>query len=124
MSAEAPRQFEVLLVNSGEYVTCKASETLLAALIRTGKKGIPVGCRGGGCGVCRIEIISGEVATKRMSRSQVSEEDERAQRLLACSVYPLSDLKVYAIGRLGRVVVPPVQHLLSPQPIDTGKIHD
>lgn len=104
--AAAPREFAVLLINSGEYVACKVGETLLAAFIRTGKKGIPVGCRGGGCGICRIEIEVGQVDTKPMSRSQISLDDERAGRLLACSVYPTSDLKVRAIGRMERLMVP------------------
>ncbi|MGZ9710015.1 2Fe-2S iron-sulfur cluster binding domain-containing protein [Glaciimonas sp. GNP009] len=104
--AASAHMFSVMLVNTGQTVTCKAGETLLAAFMRSGKKGIPVGCRGGGCGVCKIEVISGQIHTKPMSRSHVREEDERARRLLACSVYPLSDLKVSAIGRLAGLIAP------------------
>ena len=38
--------------------------------------GIQVGCRGGGCGVCRVEVLAGDVYTaKRMSKAHVTEAD-------------------------------------------------
>ena len=55
---------------------------------------IPVGCRGGGCGVCRVRVLSGEYATKRMSRAHVSEADEAEGVVLACRLLPASDIVV------------------------------
>ncbi|RJG04416.1 ferredoxin [Noviherbaspirillum sedimenti] len=114
----AAYQFTVRLSNSGETVACKAGETLLAAIARTGKKGIPVGCRGGGCGVCKVEVLSGQVHTRQMSRRHVSEDDERSGRLLACCVYPASDLQVCAIGRLGQRLLATSTH----QTIHSGQM--
>ncbi|HYN31109.1 MAG TPA: 2Fe-2S iron-sulfur cluster-binding protein [Ilumatobacteraceae bacterium] len=55
---------------------------------------IAVGCRGGGCGVCRVRILDGTYTTKRMSRRHVSEADEDAGVVLACRTFPSSDLTV------------------------------
>jgi ferredoxin len=53
---------------------------------------IAVGCRGGGCGVCRVRILDGTYTTKRMSRRHVSEADETVGVVLACRTIPTSDL--------------------------------
>ena len=55
---------------------------------------IPVGCRGGGCGICRIRVLSGDYKTEKMSRKHVSEEEQARGMALACRVYPRSDLRV------------------------------
>lgn len=55
---------------------------------------IAVGCRGGGCGVCRVRILDGTYTTKRMSRRHVSQADEDAGIVLACRTVPASDLTV------------------------------
>lgn len=55
---------------------------------------IAVGCRGGGCGVCRVRILDGTYTTRRMSRRHVSEDDERAGVVLACRTIPASDLRL------------------------------
>ena len=55
---------------------------------------IPVGCRGGGCGICRIQVLSGEYETEKMSRKHVTEEEQASGVALACRVYPRSDLSV------------------------------
>lgn len=70
----------------------RAGQTLLAALNAQGSKAIPIGCRNGGCGVCRVEILEGEYERQRMSRKHVTEEEEAAGYALACRVVPKSDL--------------------------------
>lgn len=79
--------------------SCAAEENLLQALQRAGATpallaAIPVGCRGGGCGVCRIHVRAGEYRTGRMSRKHISEADESAGTVLACRVFPQSDLEI------------------------------
>jgi hypothetical protein len=39
-----------------------------------------------------------------MSRSQVSEEDEAAGRVLACRIWPESDMKLRVIGKMARAL--------------------
>lgn len=98
------QRYEVRLANTGEVFHCAEDENLLRGMEMLGRRGIPVGCRGGGCGVCRIQVLAGVYATRRMSRACVSAEDEAAGILLACKVYPQSDLSVEAIGPMRRCV--------------------
>lgn len=72
--------------------------SLLAALEEIGDPSIPVGCRGGGCGICRIRVVSGEYAAKRMSRAHVTEQEEQSGFALACRIFPASDLVVQLPG--------------------------
>lgn len=53
---------------------------------------ISLGCRGGGCGVCRAQVLSGECSTQRMSRRHVSEADEARGVVLACRLTDTRDL--------------------------------
>ena len=53
---------------------------------------IPVGCRRGGCGVCRSRVIAGAYECCAMSRLHVSDADRREGIVLACSIFPRSDL--------------------------------
>tara|TARA_B110000503_G_scaffold142379_1_gene238973 strand:+ start:1119 stop:1346 length:228 start_codon:yes stop_codon:yes gene_type:complete len=71
-----------------------------------GKKGIPVGCRSGGCGVCKVQITSGEYQAKKMSRDHVSEQEEENGIALACRVSPLSNIQLQVLGHLKNVVTP------------------
>ncbi|HSM67137.1 MAG TPA: 2Fe-2S iron-sulfur cluster-binding protein [Ilumatobacteraceae bacterium] len=67
---------------------------LLHEMIAHRCSAIAVGCRGGGCGVCRVRILDGTYTTKRMSRRHVSEADEHAGVVLACRTIPTSDLRL------------------------------
>lgn len=89
----------ITLAPEGLAFSCAAEENLLQALQRVGVApallaAIPVGCRGGGCGVCRIHVRSGEYRTGRMSRKHISEADETAGTVLACRVFPETDLEI------------------------------
>lgn len=53
---------------------------------------LPVGCRRGGCGVCRVRVTDGDFRTTPMSRAHVSAEEEAEGIVLACAIYPLGDL--------------------------------
>lgn len=96
--------FNVLIEETGETFRCSPNETLLVGMERLGKKGIPVGCRGGGCGVCKVEITSGTYLKRVMSRDYVSVEDEAAGRVLACRVRPTSDITLKVLGKMAKNV--------------------
>ena len=93
-------QCTVTLLPTQIAFSCRPDEDLLAGMRRSGMTGIPVGCRGGGCGVCRIQVLDGEFEHARMSRAHVSERDEQAGVALACRVYPRRDLRIEATGRM------------------------
>ena len=55
---------------------------------------LPVGCRRGGCGICRVRVMSGEYLCEPMSRAHISAEEEASGLVLACCIYPQSDLSL------------------------------
>ncbi|PCI69575.1 MAG: ferredoxin [Piscirickettsiaceae bacterium] len=101
----ASGSFLITLKETAEQFNCKPQQHLLSAMSQMGKKGIPSGCHGGGCGVCMVEVKKGSYQTKKMSRDHVSIEDEKAGRVLACRVFPSSDLMVIVIGKLQKNIL-------------------
>jgi ferredoxin len=74
---------------------CRADEPLVAGIRRAFCEEMPRGCSGGGCGVCKIVVNSGDVrAFKPMSRAHVSEDEITRNVVLACCVNPRSDLVI------------------------------
>lgn len=96
--------FTVTIEDTGETFRCSEKQSLLAGMEALGKKGIPVGCRGGGCGVCKIEVLAGDYRKRVMSREHISAEDEVEGRLLACRVMPASDVKLKVVGKMKKSV--------------------
>ena len=89
----------IRLVDTGETFRCTEDQHLLQGMqsFQIGAprlKVIPVGCRGGGCGVCRIRVHSGEYEAKKMSRKHIPEEEQAQGMALACRIYPRSDLGI------------------------------
>lgn len=85
-----------------EPLLCADGQTLLGCMETRPRRSLTVGCKGGGCGVCKVEIVSGQYHTRRMSRAHVSAEDEAEGVALACRVLPMSDLSIRVIGLLGK----------------------
>lgn len=98
---------QVLIVDSGEHYACDEGESVLEGMARLGRRGIPLGCRGGGCGVCRVRILSGLYQAKVMSRQHVSVEDQASGIVLACRVLPRSELALRVVGKLHKAVCRP-----------------
>ncbi|RLA09188.1 MAG: ferredoxin [Gammaproteobacteria bacterium] len=86
------------------HFDCDGDEPILAAMAKTGRKGIPKGCFGGGCGICRIRITEGSHVTGKMSRAHVTEQEEADGYALACKCYPRSDLQVEVVGKIIRAL--------------------
>ncbi len=81
----------------GEF-GCTEDQSLLSALGALHRRRIECGCRGGGCGVCRVEIISGEVHLGPMSVDHVTPEDRARGIVLSCRVYPRSNVRLRVLG--------------------------
>lgn len=77
---------------TADAFACNTDTPVLIAMERSGRKAIAVGCRGGGCGFCRVRIRAGAYRTGRMSRAHVTPEDEQQGYALACKLFPLEDL--------------------------------
>lgn len=95
----------VRLTQTGESYDCAESETLLQGMVRIGRKGIPVGCVNGGCGVCKISVRVGSVRkVGAMSRAHVSAEEEARGVCLACRVSPLQGVEVEVVGKMKKAL--------------------
>lgn len=82
----------VAIDGGGETFPCRSDQNLLTAMITARRTSIKVGCRNGGCGVCRIHITQGRYQSQKMTRSRISEADEAAGIVLACRISPRSDI--------------------------------
>jgi 3-phenylpropionate/trans-cinnamate dioxygenase ferredoxin reductase subunit len=93
----------VEVLDSGEQYLCALDESLLRGMLRLGRRGIPVGCVNGGCGVCKVRILRGEVRhLGPISRAHVSQEDEALGYTLACRVAPITDVVLAVAGRMSK----------------------
>lgn len=101
------RKWTVVIEDTGETFLCAEDQHLLQGMLSMGKRGIPSGCHGGGCGICKVRISSGKAEYGPMSRAHVSEEEERQGYALACRVYPRSDMRLKVIGKMGKNVLKP-----------------
>ncbi len=63
---------------------------------RAARPDLRIGCRRGGCGVCRVRVLDGIFDTGPMSAVHVSADDREAGVALACCIYPRSDLVLQA----------------------------
>lgn len=86
--------FRITDLNTDTEFYCADDTSLLVGMERAGSRSISIGCRGGGCGVCKIDVVSGTFSGKRMSKAHISEEDIAAGTVLACRIIPLSDMSI------------------------------
>ena len=81
--------------STGERFPCRADESVLAAMRRANAGPIRHGCHGGGCGVCKMRVVSGSyTAFQPMSRAHVSLEEAQCGFALLCCIRPTSDLRL------------------------------
>ncbi len=96
MAAMGTDKLVMTMAGSDLSFACRPGQSLLTAMIMAGRTGIKVGCRSGGCGVCRVKIVAGRYASEKMTRSRISEADEAEGIVLACRIQPASDLSFEA----------------------------
>jgi ferredoxin len=88
--------FLMALEGRSETVDLVSSQSVLASAEADGRDLIKVGCRRGGCGLCKVKILKGKYSSRKMSRAHVSELEEAEGFALACRVIPEGDLLVQA----------------------------
>lgn len=98
------QKFVVCIDDTGEQYSCADSRSVLEGMEALGKKGIPVGCRQGGCGVCKVQVKSGSYAKRVMSRAHVSAQEEATGCVLSCRIKPTSDLHISVLGAMKKNV--------------------
>ena len=95
--------FQVTIENTGEAFRCRDEENVLRAMEQLHRKGIPVGCRNGGCGVCKVRVLSGSVRTLGpVSSAHVTAQERANGYTLACRVAPTEAVRLEVAGRLNK----------------------
>lgn len=98
----APR-CSVKMRQTGESYACAAGETLLQGMLKLGRRGIPVGCVNGGCGVCKVRVIHGRcLEAGAVSRQHVTPEEAASGVTLACRAVPQTDVEIEVVGKMRR----------------------
>lgn len=75
----------------GKEIEAKSSDSLLTSLEKAGVK-VNVCCRCGGCGLCRVKLVSGNVFMPRGVLLRLA--DEKFGYIHSCKAYPISDLEI------------------------------
>lgn len=91
--------FQIRLAETSLSFPCRHDQNVLAAMGQAGRDCVQVGCRGGGCGVCRVQVTEGRFETGTMSGAQITPADRQRDIVLACQLFPRSDLSVRVLGR-------------------------
>jgi len=86
--------YRIEVRNRHSQFMASPGKTLLVAMELAASQAIAVGCRGGGCGMCKIRVLAGQYDSKRMSRAHISEQEQADGFALACRVLPRSDLVI------------------------------
>jgi ferredoxin len=86
--------WQVHFEGSARPLVASDDRSILESLARTGRGDLPIGCRGGGCGVCKVQVISGDVERRRASVKHLSDAEIIDGYALACRLFPRSDVQV------------------------------
>ena len=98
MSKELTRLYHVRMLDSDVRFTCRGNEFVLDAMQRARCGPVHFGCFGGGCGVCKMKIVSGEYhEEKKMSIAHVTPEERKDGIVLLCCVKPRDNLTITRI---------------------------
>ena len=111
-----PVSIEDAAAGSSAVFSCPDTVNVLEGMEHAHLSTISVGCRRGGCGVCRVHVIAGTYESKRMSKAHVSEEDQARHVVLACRIMPTSDLRVEPLGLAHRPEVSTTSLFAPPSP--------
>lgn len=88
--------YTITVQESGKTFVCAPDCSVLSAMIAARCGPVHHGCCGGGCGVCRMRVVSGDYHVfKNMSRAH-TDPDARPDIVLTCCIQPRSDLVIAA----------------------------
>lgn len=82
--------------NEKETFSCKHGEDLLRCAQKHNIQ-LPYACRGGGCGLCKVKVTSGNYQLGPSSKAVLSDEERKDNYVLACKTYPQSELNFQLI---------------------------
>ena len=105
MEQQPHQQWNIKIRGGSSGFSCPENQSVLDAMIRARQISIRAGCRNGGCGICRVHVTNGSYASGKMSRSRITESDEAAGIVLACRIYPRSDLAIEPMPLRAKAIV-------------------
>lgn len=94
VTSTKPTSFLIEVVDTQESFTGYSDVSLLQSLEIQRCKTVRIGCRSGGCGVCKVSVLEGEFVSKKMSTKHIGNDALNKGMVLSCRVYPRSDLKI------------------------------
>lgn len=87
-------------------IDVNADETILEALYRHGYA-YRIGCKRGGCAICKVDLLAGEVDYNRPVADNVLTEEEKADgACLSCRAVPTTDIVISLRADTLRMVNP------------------
>lgn len=91
--SDSTKPLQVTMAHQG---TCVLSSNGAASLLARMGNFAPVlvGCKGGGCGKCKVKVTEGTYSSKKMSRAHITPRDEEQSIVLACRIFPRSDIAI------------------------------
>lgn len=82
------------VVPDGVRMEVADDETILEALYRHGYA-YRIGCRRGGCAICKVDLLEGEVHYNRPVAEKVLTQEERSHGIcLSCRAVPATDIVI------------------------------
>lgn len=96
----------IIVQPSGTEIEIDPDDTVLAGLQKAGYA-YTVGCRRGGCGICKIDVLEGSFSYNRPVADTVVTEEERTDgTCLSCRAVPDVDLTIQMRDASLRLVNP------------------
>jgi len=93
-------KYQIKIVGYENTYEITSKEHILDSLSKKGLSLVAKGaCHGGGCGVCKIKILKGDVKTIPMSKKYITDEEKDEGYVLACRAFVNSDLEFEFIGK-------------------------
>lgn len=84
----------VTIQPDGDEVPARPGETILEALNASGYS-YRIGCRRGGCSICKVDLRDGEVSYNRTVSDKVLTPEEKAEgACLSCRAVPETDITI------------------------------
>jgi len=97
---------DVTIHPTGEVIYLEPEETVLSGLYKAGYA-YTIGCRRGGCGICKVDCLEGDFSYNRtIAESVVSEEERGDGTCLSCRAVPDTDITIELRDENVRLVNP------------------
>src|SRR5688572_7893137 len=85
---------DITVLPDDVHVAVRDGETMLAAIGRACFR-YRIGCRRGGCGVCKVNLAWGEVQYERPIDPEVLTDEERVEGIcLSCRAVPITNVVI------------------------------